>query len=64
MILHLYFLTTFKTLKTDEIFKNNEAFVQISNMLDYKIANFSQIQIETWNDVVKYGWFTQPFMYL
>ena len=47
MILHLYFLTAFKTLKTDEIFKNNEVFVQISNMLDYKIANFSQIQIET-----------------
>ena len=47
MILHLYFLTAFKILKTDDIFKNNEVFVQISNMLDYKFAKFSQIQIGT-----------------
>ena len=45
MILHFYFPQAFKILKIEDIliFYNQ----LISNMLDYKFAKVSQIQIET-----------------
>ena len=71
MILHFYFLLAFKILKIDNIFRNNEVFVffssqLISNMLGYNFANFSQIQIETFQMMLlcMVNLFTQPFMYL